>query len=399
MFLSTTEVIEVTQEIINTGIIPLEALRAHLSKGPHMGALHRRPDCFCKVGEMTSWAPLAFQKAPPRELVLITGNSSKTWGYTGETPERHEVPMAPLDSFVQLNTTEDGEPILPEYAFALCLPGSWPFPSLMDKTILLETYLSEGNPGGEETNVNNSTKKTRKWKGKKTQRRSKSAGAISSASKISPARVKTNTQAGQDGTQQVLQELHLSSEGSDSDAPEGAGETSKGADPDNSGMGPPIPPEEPRALPGTPSLDQVPGEGQDTPTLTRQEVNPADPNTSAQDPLPMPAEQTQPLGPSPPDSSTTAASGLGQDPLQSVSVTPTTFSAAQSSDQSQAHSIAGVMAGLKEVCNIMTTGFQCTCLDVETIVHRSLEGTTQQEACRNSLPRPKYLGFSSSASP
>ena len=136
---------------------------------------------------------------------------------------------------------------------------------------------------------------------------------------ISPGRVKTNTQAGQDGTQQVLQELHLSSEGSNSDAPEGAGETSKGTDPDNSGMSPPIPPEEPRAPPGTPSLDQVPGEGQDTPTPTRQEVNPADPNTSAPDLLPMPAEQTQPLGPSLPDSSATAASGLGQDPLQSVS--------------------------------------------------------------------------------
>ena len=118
--------------------------------------------------------------------------------------------MAPLDSFVQLKTTEDGEPILPEYAFALCLPGSWPFRSLMDQTILPESFLSEGNPG-EETNANNSTKKTRKWKGKKTQRKSKSAGAASSASKISPARVKTNTQAGDDGTKQVLQELHLSS--------------------------------------------------------------------------------------------------------------------------------------------------------------------------------------------
>ena len=133
--------------------------------------------------------------------------------------------MAPLDSFVQLKTTEDGESILPEYAFALCLPGSWPFPSLMDQTILPESYLSKGNPGGEETNANNSVKKTHKRKGKKTQRRSKSAGAASSASEISPARVKTNTQAGKDGTQQVLQELHLSSEGSDSDAPEGAGKT------------------------------------------------------------------------------------------------------------------------------------------------------------------------------
>ena len=76
-----------------------------------VGALHRRPDCFCKVKEMTSWAPLTFRKAPPRELVLITGSGSKTWGYTGRTPECHKVPMAPLDSFIQLKTTEDGEPI------------------------------------------------------------------------------------------------------------------------------------------------------------------------------------------------------------------------------------------------------------------------------------------------
>ena len=88
-----------------------------------VGTLHRRPDCFCKVGEMTSWAPPAFRKAPPGELVLISGNGSKTWGYTGRTSKRHDVPMAPLDSFIQLKTTEDGEPILPEYAFALCLPG------------------------------------------------------------------------------------------------------------------------------------------------------------------------------------------------------------------------------------------------------------------------------------
>ena len=235
-----------------------------------VGTLHTRQDCFCKVEEITSWASPAFQKAPPGELVLITGSGSKTWGYTRRTPECHVVPMAPLDSLIQLKTTEDGEPILPEYAFALCLPGSWPFPSLMDQTILLESYLSEGNPG-EETNANNSTKKTHKRKGKKTQRRSKSAGAASSASKISPARVKTNTEAGENGTQQVLQELHLSSEGSDSDTPEGAGETSKGANLDDSGMGPPIPPEEPRVPPGTPSLDQVPSEGQDTLTLTWQD--------------------------------------------------------------------------------------------------------------------------------
>ena len=339
-----------------------------------VGTLHQRPDCFCKVGEMTSWAPSAFRKAPPREFVLITRSGSKTWGYTGGTLERHNIPMAPLDSFVQLKTTEDGEPILPEYAFALCLPGSWPFPSLMDQTI--QSYLSKGNLGGEETNTNNSTKKNCKPKGKKTQR-SKSTRAASSASKISLARVKANTQASEDGTQQVLQELHLSSKGSDSDTPDGAGKTSKVADLDNSGMGPPIPPEEPRVPPETPSLDKVLGEGQDTPTLTRQEVNPADPNTSAQDPLPMLAEQTQSPGPSIPDISTTAAFGLGQVLLKDFSVIPTTSSAAQTNDRPDANSIAGVMAGLKEVCNIMTTGFQHACLNVETIMHRSLEGATQ----------------------
>ena len=119
------------------------------------------------------------------------------------------------------------------------------------------------------------------------------------------------------------------------------------------------------------------GEGQDTPPLTRQEVNPADPNTLAQDPLPMPAEQVQSLGPSIPDTSTTAASGLGQAPPKDVSVIPTTSSAAQTNDWPDATSIGGIMAGLKEVCNIMTTGFQRACLDVESIVHRSLEGATQ----------------------
>ena len=36
VFLRTTEVIEVTQEIINTSIIPLEALHAHLPKRSHI---------------------------------------------------------------------------------------------------------------------------------------------------------------------------------------------------------------------------------------------------------------------------------------------------------------------------------------------------------------------------
>ena len=91
----------------------------------------------------------------------------------------------------------------------------------------------------------------------------------------------------------------------------------------------------------------------------------------------MPVEQTQSPGPSIPDTSATAVSGLGKAPLKDVSMIPTTSSAAQTDDRPDVNSIAGVMAGLKEVCNIMTTGFQHACLDVETIVHRSLEGATQ----------------------
>ena len=98
-----------------------------------VSALHRRPDNFNKGREITSWVPPAFRRAPPRELVLVTGSGSKIWGYTSGVPERHDVPMAPLDSFVQLSTTEARELILPEYTFALCILGSWPFPSLMDK--------------------------------------------------------------------------------------------------------------------------------------------------------------------------------------------------------------------------------------------------------------------------
>ena len=39
VFLRASEVIEVTQEINSTGIIPLEALRAHLLKRPHTGLI------------------------------------------------------------------------------------------------------------------------------------------------------------------------------------------------------------------------------------------------------------------------------------------------------------------------------------------------------------------------
>ena len=51
-------------------------------------ALNWRLDNFSKGREITYWAPPAFQKAAPGELVLITGSGSKTWGYTGVRPFR-----------------------------------------------------------------------------------------------------------------------------------------------------------------------------------------------------------------------------------------------------------------------------------------------------------------------
>ena len=162
------------------------------------------PDNLGKGGEITSWAPPAFWKAPPGELVLITGSGSKTWGCTGSVPECHDVPMAPLDSFVQLGLNKSREAILPDYAFALCIPGSWPFPSSMDKTILPETYFTEGNLGEEDANTVTVAKKTRKHKGRKTQNRSKSAGTASSTSEASPAQAKTATQNEEERAKQVI---------------------------------------------------------------------------------------------------------------------------------------------------------------------------------------------------
>ena len=153
-----------------------------------VGALHHRPDGFCKSGEILSWAPLAFWRVPPRDLLLITRNNSKTWGNTSSVPECHDVPMAPLDTFVQLKTNSTGQPIPLEYTFALCIPGAWPFPSTMDVTILLESYLTGANLGEDDPGNKTNSKKPRKHKGKsKAWNRSKSADATSSASEVSSA--------------------------------------------------------------------------------------------------------------------------------------------------------------------------------------------------------------------
>ena len=327
--------------------------------------------------------------------MLITGSGSKTWEYTGSVPEHHDVPMAPLDSFIQLGLNEAGEAILPDYAFALCIPGSWPFPSSMDKTILPETYFTEGNPVEEDANTITVAKKTRKHKGRKTQNRLKSAGTTSSTSEASPAWVKTATQTDEECAKQVIQDLHLSSDGSDLEVPGDTGNPSKGADLENSGpdpLGTPaVPDQEPSAPPGIPSGDQLPDNGQDKPVPPQPDVSTPDPDASASDPLPKPVHPTGLPSPTPLDSSTAATPGLlpgappGQDlvtgfphvPAGDQFVTPLTHTAAHARGNPHTNSFTGIIEGLKEVCGMMMTRFQHACLDVEAIVQKTLEEATQ----------------------
>ena len=128
-----------------------------------------------------------------------------------------------------------------------------------------------------------------------------------------------------------------------------------------------------------PSLDQLPGNDQDKLVPPQLDVNPSDPDTSALNPSPMPAEQTVSPSLNPLDSSMTAAPGLGPGaPVgQDQSATPSTTTTVQAGGHPHTYSFTRVMDGLKEVCSIMMTGFQRACLDVEAIVHRLLEGATQ----------------------
>ena len=303
--------------------------------------------------------------------------------------------MAPLDSFIQLGTNKAGELVLLEYAFTLCIPSSWPFPSSMDKTILPETYFTEGNPGEEGANTITAAKKTHKHKGKKTQNRSKSARTASSASDTSLGQAKTTTQTDEECAKQVIQDLHLSSDGSDSEVPDDTGNPSKGANLEGSGtdpLGPPLVPDpEPSIPPGIPSHDQLLDNGQDKLVPPRPDVTTPDPDASALNLLPKPVHLTGFPSLTPPDGSTVAIPGLvpaappGQDPGMGFPripagdqfVTPLSQTTAQARGNPHANSFTGVMEGLKEVCSMMTTGFQRVCLDIEAIVQRTLEEATQ----------------------
>ena len=266
--------------------------------------------------------------------------------------------------------------------------GSWPFPSSMDKTILPESYFSEGNPVEEDANTTTVAKKTRKHKGKKTQNKSKSAGTASRASEASPAWAKTATQTEEERVKQVIQDLHLSSNGSDSEVPEDTGNPPKGGDLENSGLdpqGPPMAPDqEPSGLPGIPSGDQLPDNIQDNPVPPQPDANTPDLHASTSDTLPKPVHPPGLPSPTPPDGSTAATprlllgappvTGFPHVPAGDQFMTPLTHTAAHAGGNPHAYTFTGVIEGLKEVCSLMMTGFQRACLDVEAIVQKMLEG-------------------------
>ena len=90
----------------------------------------------------------------------------------------------------------------------------------------------------------------------------------------------------------------------------------------------------------------------------------------------------------PPERSTAATPRLvlgvppGQDlvtgfphvPARDQFMNPLTHTAAHARGNPHAYSFTSVIEGQKEVCSLMTTGFQRACLDVEAKVQKTLEG-------------------------
>ena len=189
-------------------------------------AFHCKPPSSGKTRKMAFYVPPAFRKALQGELLVLIGCSRKTWGSTGSSMDHHKVPVAPLDTFMRLHASNRVLMLL-EYAFTLCKPGSWPFPSTMDINILLEACLAYNilaeseNPPEEpastdpETNSGTS-KRHRRCKGK-SKNQSKSTGATSSASEVSSGCINQTAHSDAALVSQVAQDLQLSSEGSDSD--------------------------------------------------------------------------------------------------------------------------------------------------------------------------------------
>ena len=205
---------------------------------------------------------------------------------------------------------------------------------------------------------------------------------------------------------QVIQDLQLSFEGSDSDVPDKVHSSAQVGDPEGSGLGhpgslkgTPVDPivdmttnpssaaQEQLAHPMTPASNPVPTNGPAPPPV----VTDLDLVTSATTPAPMPMDQMIPTFPQDVSTMTTPATapvtppdqnpGMGSLQAwiaeQSMAHLAQSLAATQAGGDPHAGTFAGVMEGLKEVCGLMTARFQWVCLDVEAIVQKTLEEATQ----------------------
>ena len=379
------------------------------------------------AGKMTFYAPPAFRKAPQGELLVLNGCNGKTWGGTGSGVDHHEVSMAPLHIFMKLNAS-NGIPVLPEYTFALCEPGSWPFPSTMDMNILPEACLAYNTLAKSENQLeepasahplvtNSGTSKKCKHKGKG---RSKSVGTISSASKVSFSRKNQTPHSDATLASQVAQELQLSSEGSDSDD---LVEIQQGtpAVSDSQPLAALTRPESGINLPGTSvsepdmpnaSHKDVKTEATQPPKASTPVLKLVVPDSTEgieAQPTAMPTlpvvDTTSILAPT----RTTAPPGFLQQPAtastsQAPTVPPDAVPGqdvglpAQIADKSMTYlaqslavsstggnpdigAFSGVMTALRKACGLMSEGFWEACLDVEVVVQMSLaEATAHDQA-------------------
>ena len=152
------------------------------------------------------------------------------------------------------------------------------------------------------------------------------------------------------------------------------------------------PDHEPSSLPGIPSDNQLPDNGQDKLVQPQPDANTTDLHASASDDsLPEPVHPPGLPSPTPPDGSTAATPSLvpgvppGQDPVTGFLqvpagdqfMNPLTHTVANAGGNLHTYSFTSIIEGLKEVCSLMMTGFQCACLDIEVIVQKTLEGATQ----------------------
>ena len=397
---------------------------------PHgftVGALHCKHSSSGKTGKMTFYAPPAFHKALKGELLVSSGCNGKTWGGTSSGVDHHKVQMAPLHIFMKLNTS-NRIPVLPEYAFVLCEPGSWPFQSTMDINILPEACLAYDTPAESENQLegpasaisetNSRTSKKYKCKGK-VKGRSKSMGTTSSPSEVSPGRKNQTSHSDATLASQVAQDLQLLSEGSDSNDPteiqQGTlaitdSQPLVGSTRSESGTNPP----------GTsvPELDMLIGPHQDERTEQAAQL----PEASTPVPKLVVPDSTkgieaQPAAtPTPPvvnptsipvSTRTTAPPGFLQQPVTAstsqVPLVPPYAALGQEAGlpaqianrsmtylaQSLAVSSTGcnpdigafssVMTTLRKACGLMSEGFQEACLDVEVVVQTTLAEATSHD--------------------